>query len=72
MSSIHSNDHAKIVANLKKARKESGLDQLQVAKLLKRSQSYISKIESGQRKIDVIDLQKFGQIYKKPLTFFID
>ncbi|MFH1771330.1 MAG: helix-turn-helix transcriptional regulator [Candidatus Omnitrophota bacterium] len=68
---IFSKDHKYLVDRLKKARNDSGLDQKKVAELLKVSQSYVSKVESGQRRIDVIQLKKFAQIYKKPLNFFI-
>jgi len=60
-----------LVAQLRKARKEAGLDQKEVAKLLGKTQSHISKIESGQRRIDVIQIKEFAKIYKKKLDFFI-
>ena len=69
--SIYSKEHKFLVEQLKKAREEIGLDQKKVAKLLSRTQSYISKIESGQRRIDIVQLKKFARIYKKDLTFFI-
>ncbi len=68
---IYSKEHRYLVKQLKKARKEAGLSQEQVANLLHRTQSYISKIESGQRKIDIVQLKKFAKIYKKSLDFFI-
>lgn len=68
---IYSKDHEFLVEQLKKARKEAGLDQADVAKLLGTTQSYVSKIESGQRRIDVFQLRKFARIYKKDLSFFI-
>lgn len=68
---IYSKEHKHIVEQLKKARKEAGLSQGEVAKLLHRTQSYISKIESGQRKIDVVQLKEFAKIYKKNLDFFL-
>lgn len=68
---IYSKDHEFLVEQLKKARKETGLDQADVAKLLGTTQSYVSKVESGQRRIDVFQLRKFAQIYKKDLSFFI-
>lgn len=37
-------------------RRERGLTQMEVAERLKRPQSYVSKYESGERKISVIDL----------------
>ena len=69
--SIYSKDHKYLVERLKKARKEARLHQEEVAKLLRVTQSYISKLESGQRRIDVIQLRKIVKIYKKEISYFI-
>ncbi len=69
--SIYSKDHKYIVGQLKKARLEAGLDQEQVAKLLGKTQSHVSKIESGQRRIDVVALKEFARILKKPFDYFL-
>ena len=42
-------------AELKKTRLDASLRQIDLAKLLKRPQSYVSKIESGERNLDVIE-----------------
>ncbi len=56
---------------LKSARLEAGLTQAGVAKILKKPQSYVSKCEMGERRVDVVDLQRMARIYKKELmTFF--
>jgi transcriptional regulator with XRE-family HTH domain len=68
---LYSKDHKHLVEKLKKAREESGLDQKEIAKFLGKSQSYISKIESGQRRIDIIQLKEFAKLYKKEIKFFI-
>jgi len=68
---IYTEDHRKIVARLKKARTEAGLGQIEVAKKLGRTQSYLSKIESGQSRFDVLQLKEFAKIYKKSLNFFL-
>ncbi|MCK5122535.1 MAG: helix-turn-helix transcriptional regulator [Candidatus Pacebacteria bacterium] len=68
---IYSNDHKYLVKQLKNARKEIGLDQGEVARLLDKTQSYISKIESGQRRIDVIRLKELAKIYKKDVNYFL-
>jgi len=68
---IYSEDHKYLIGQLKKAREELRLGQKQVAKLLGKTQSYVSKIESGQRKIDVVQLKIFGQIYKKDVEYFV-
>ena len=68
--SLYSNEQNHLVEQLKKARREVNLDQKTVAELLNKTQSYISKVESGQR-IDVIQLKEFAKIYKKDINFFI-
>lgn len=68
---IYSKDHKYIVEQLKKARKEAGLEQAEVAKLLGKTQSHVSKVEAGQRRIDIVALKEFAQIYKKDINFFI-
>lgn len=68
---IYTKDHKFLVAQLKKARQSANLDQVEVAELLDKTQSYVSKIESGQRRVDIIQLKKFAKIYKKELDFFI-
>lgn len=70
--SIYSNEHQKLIEKLINARKEAGLDQTQVAKKLNVTQSFISKIESGQTKIDIFQLIEFGKIYNKNLNYFIE
>ena len=68
---IFSKDHKYTVEQLKKARLEVGLDQAEVAKLLSKTQPHISKIEAGQRRLDITQLKEFAKIYKKGLSFFI-
>lgn len=68
---IYTNDHQIIVNKLKQARAESGLGQVEVAEKLGRTQSYVSKIESGQRRFDVLQLKEFAKLYKKSLDYFV-
>lgn len=69
--SIYSRDHKRLIEKLKKARQEAGLDQIGVAKLIGKTQSYVSKIESGQRRIDIVTLKELASIYKKPVDYFL-
>ncbi len=71
LKAIFSKDHKYTVEQLKKARQEAGLDQAEVAKLLGRTQSHVSKVEAGQRRIDIVALKEFARIYKKPVNFFL-
>lgn len=68
---IFSKDHKYTVGQLKKARLKASLDQAEVAKLLGKTQPHISKIEAGQRRLDITQLKEFARIYKKDLSFFI-
>ena len=68
---IFSKDHKYTIGQLKKARNEAGLGQIEVAKLLGKTQSHLSKIEAGQRRLDITQLKEFAKIYKKDLSFFI-
>ncbi|MEA3464304.1 MAG: helix-turn-helix transcriptional regulator, partial [Patescibacteria group bacterium] len=61
-SNLYTKEHQAIIEKLKQARHETGLDQIAVAKKLGKTQSYISKIESGQRKVEVLQLKKFARI----------
>jgi hypothetical protein len=33
--------------------------------------SFVSKSESGDRRVDVIELKAFARLYKKPLDYFL-
>jgi len=68
---IYTKEHKYVISQLKKARLEAGLDQSDVAKILKRQQPFVSRIELGQRKVDVVLLQKLAKIYKKPVDYFL-
>ena len=68
---VNNDEHMEIVKRLKEARLEAGLDQVEVAKKLGRTQSYVSKIESGQRRFDVLQLKEFAKVYKKSFDYFV-
>ena len=68
--STQTKEYTKFTERLREARTEAGLTQVQVAKKLKRPQSYLSNIESGQQRVDVVELQRFAKLYKKDVTYF--
>lgn len=59
-----------LAARLKQARQDAGLTQVQVAGLIEKPQSFVSRIESGERRIDLVELKRFAELYSKPVTFF--
>jgi len=49
----------------------AGMSQRQAADRLGRSQSFVAKSESGERRVDVVELRQFAAAYKKPIRFFL-
>ena len=70
-SAIHTSDYQYLLRRLRQARLKAGLTQVQVAKALGRHQSYVTKCELGERRIDAIDLQRFARLYKRPFSYFL-
>ena len=68
--SIHSKEYKAIIQKLIDVRLRSGITQVQVAARLKKPQSYISKIERGERRMDVVELKHFLKVYKLSLKEF--
>jgi transcriptional regulator with XRE-family HTH domain len=70
--SLHSEAYERFLRRLRRARREAGLTQSQVARGLERPQSFVSKCESGERRVDVIELADFAALYRKRLDYFVD
>jgi len=61
-----------MLARLREAREAAGLRQAQVAEQLGKPQSYVSKVENGERRIDPIELADFAQAYGREIGWFLD
>lgn len=72
MSSVHTAIYQKFLIKLRQARLDADLTQVQAAKLLKESQTYISKCERGERRVDVAELQRFAEAYKISVAYFFE
>jgi len=68
----YSPSHKRLIKRLISAREHANLTQAQVAKLLGKRQPNISKMEAGQRSIDVVELIEFGKIYKQLINYFFE
>jgi transcriptional regulator with XRE-family HTH domain len=55
---ITSQEQIVLQALLRSIRKEAGLSQRELAQLLKKPQSYVSKYESGERRLDILELRQ--------------
>ena len=68
--SIWTKDYKLFLEKLRKARREAGLTQVGAAKKLKKKQSYISKCESGERRVDIAELKEYARLYGKRVSYF--
>jgi len=68
---IYSQNRDFLSACLIQAREEAGLTQLQVAETNLISQSELSKIENGQRRIEFLVLLDLAKLYSKTVEFSI-
>lgn len=55
--STYSSDYAHLLAELRSARVATGVSQVQLAEALGQLQTYVSKCELGDRRLDVIELR---------------
>lgn len=61
--SLHSPLHDAFVEMIRDARLEAGLSQIDAAAQLGVRQSFISDIERGERRVDVVEFVKFCRAY---------
>ncbi|WP_087945259.1 helix-turn-helix domain-containing protein [Pseudomonas synxantha] len=54
---IYRPEHAALLSLLRKYRKASGLTQVECSKALNRPQSFMSDVESGTRRLDIVQLR---------------
>jgi transcriptional regulator with XRE-family HTH domain len=60
--SVHTKDYNLFLELLIKARKDADLTQAEVAGRLQRPQSYVSKYESGERRLDVVEFLDLARV----------
>ena len=69
--STHTRDYRLFREYLRSVRRQAGLTQKEVAKALGVHQSYVSKYETGERRLDVVELRRICRALKVPLGAFI-
>ena len=68
MKTIHDQRYIEVIALLRKARERAGRTQGEVAQMLGRPQSYVSKVETCERRIDVVELLQMCRIISVTLA----
>ncbi len=69
--SVYQKEYRALLTRLRQARLAAGLTQQRVAKLLRKPQSFVSKSELGERRLDPIELKRLAGVYGKPVDFFL-
>lgn len=69
--SIYSKEYSLFLEQLRKAREEKGLTQVDVAERLGQTQSFVSKVERGERRLDVVELRAFCSAFGVSFTTFV-
>jgi ribosome-binding protein aMBF1 (putative translation factor) len=62
VKTIRSKRHKYLIELVVAARKKAGFRQVQLAKKLKRSQTWIARLESGERRLDVVELIDLAEV----------
>lgn len=71
MKPIYTPEYEHMRERLREARNAAVLTQKQAAEHFGKPQSFVSKVESGERRIVPTELQKFATLYGQSLSFFL-
>jgi transcriptional regulator with XRE-family HTH domain len=69
--SLFSKNYELLLTHLRDSRTKAGLTQEQVASRLHQTQSFVSKCERGERRIDLVELREFCRALGIPFTKFV-
>lgn len=64
--STHNRDYQLLLTVLKAARKRTGVSQVELASRLGNTQTFVSKCERGERRIDAVELVEFAEALGVP------
>ncbi|MCY3853186.1 MAG: helix-turn-helix transcriptional regulator [Gammaproteobacteria bacterium] len=68
--SLHTSRYQKFLVRLRQARAEAGMTQVELAKAVRRSQTWVSKCELGERRVDAVELEDIAKALGKPMEWF--
>ncbi len=71
MGTRNPEQYEEMLRRLRAARREANFRQSDVAEALGVTQTFVSKVELGERRIDPTELQEFAAFYGKDVTDFL-
>ena len=60
--SLHSEAWKRLLSGLIAAREDAGVTQIELGQRLNRTQSFISKVERGERRLDVVEFCEWARL----------
>ena len=70
--SLFSQNYAVFLRQLREAREEAGLTQETLAKRLGKTQSFVSKCERGERRLDIVEVRAFCKAMRLSFPKFVE
>ncbi len=68
--SLHTPQYSRFLVKLRQARLDAGLSQTEAAEALGVDQKYVSKSELGERRVDIVEADRFAELYGLKLQDF--
>jgi transcriptional regulator with XRE-family HTH domain len=68
---IYLAQRGRLVSLLREMRSEAGLTQADLAARIEKDQAYVSRYESGQRRLDVLEVREICQVVGVTLEEFV-
>lgn len=62
MTSVYSTEYQLVIKTLRDSRIEKGITQAKLAEALGHPQSFIAKVENGERKLDVVEFAVIARL----------
>jgi len=68
---VYTHQYRRLRALLTEARKTAGLTQVELSVQLDRPQSFVSKVERGERRLDVIEFLEMARVLRLDVVAFL-
>lgn len=69
--SSHDARYRQLLKRLQEARRQAGFTQVAVSQKLGQSPNFCSRLETGERRLQVLDLEDLSRLYARPLRYFL-
>ncbi len=72
VQALYAPEYRRFLKRLRAARRAAGYTQVEAALALGKAQSYVSRCENGERRVDIVDLLGFAKLYRKRVVDFLE